>query len=318
MYRYFTIALLLFIQFTFGQTNLVPNPSFEDIDTCDRYQLMIPVQHWFDATGCSADYYNDCDRVFPFTAFGNQFANTGDAYVGFYTFVDTVAEGREYISVRLKDSLKQGRQYVVSFYCLAADFVTFAHGGVGVLFTDTAIVGTACSTYSDTPQVFRKTVLSDTTNWTLVQDTMTARGGELFITIGNFFVDSVLDTIRTYPPLPYNFNIGYYYVDDVSVIEIPEPVPDSVHLSLPNVFTPNDDDKNRLFLPTHSGIDQFNMKIYNRWGAVVFETDLLERGWDGRTFAGKECPDGTYFHVATFVDVSGNTGVIKGAVHVFR
>lgn len=63
---------------------------------------------------------------------------------------------------------------------------------------------------------------------------------------------------------------------------------------VPNVFTPNGDNNNDLFAWTIEGIEEFNIKIYNRWGTKVFETDDVTQFWDG----GKE-PDGTYYYVVT-------------------
>ncbi|MEQ9187858.1 MAG: gliding motility-associated C-terminal domain-containing protein, partial [Cryomorphaceae bacterium] len=58
--------------------------------------------------------------------------------------------------------------------------------------------------------------------------------------------------------------------------------------------TPNGDNNNDLFEWTIEGIEEFNIKIYNRWGTKVFETEDATEYWDG----GKE-PDGTYYYVMT-------------------
>jgi len=63
---------------------------------------------------------------------------------------------------------------------------------------------------------------------------------------------------------------------------------------VPNVFTPNGDNQNDLFEWTIEGIEEFNIKIFNRWGTKVFETEDLTQFWDG----GKE-PEGTYYYVVT-------------------
>src|SRR5690606_1006240 len=59
----------------------------------------------------------------------------------------------------------------------------------------------------------------------------------------------------------------------------------SCFLVLPNAFTPDGDGINDIFpgLPVTSGIRYFEMKIYNRWGVVLFETKgSTVRGWDGK------------------------------------
>lgn len=63
---------------------------------------------------------------------------------------------------------------------------------------------------------------------------------------------------------------------------------------IPNVFTPNGDNHNDFFVWDIEGISDFNLKIYNRWGTKVFQTEKIDDFWDG----GNE-PDGTYFYVVT-------------------
>jgi gliding motility-associated-like protein len=67
---------------------------------------------------------------------------------------------------------------------------------------------------------------------------------------------------------------------------------------IPNTFTPNGDEFNQTFKPIFSNsIDPYNYSfyIYNRWGHVIFETNDLERGWDGLFGEdGIPVPQGTY------------------------
>ncbi len=52
---------------------------------------------------------------------------------------------------------------------------------------------------------------------------------------------------------------------------------------VPNAFTPNNDGKNDIFRPLLLGVVlQFNFRIYNRWGQLVYETKELGKGWDGK------------------------------------
>lgn len=76
-------------------------------------------------------------------------------------------------------------------------------------------------------------------------------------------------------------------------------------LYIPTAFTPNADGINERFGVAGQGIANFNMKIYNAWGEVIFETDKAEDGWDG-TFKGKESPVGTYLYVVTAKSMKGD------------
>lgn len=56
-------------------------------------------------------------------------------------------------------------------------------------------------------------------------------------------------------------------------------------LYIPNAFTPNGDGINDRFGVEAQGIKTFNMKIFNRWGELVFESENIKDTWDG-TFRG--------------------------------
>ena len=81
---------------------------------------------------------------------------------------------------------------------------------------------------------------------------------------------------------------------------------------LPSVFTPNNDGQNDLFhpcdkttspelqsknCPAYQNVKSVNMKIYNRWGNIVYETTDKDINWDGKNKDSKQdCPDGVYFY----------------------
>lgn len=52
---------------------------------------------------------------------------------------------------------------------------------------------------------------------------------------------------------------------------------------VPNSFTPDADNLNDVFIPYISGDreDTYNLKIFNRWGSIVFESSNKNEGWDG-------------------------------------
>ncbi len=87
------------------------------------------------------------------------------------------------------------------------------------------------------------------------------------------------------------------------------------NLTPPSVLTPNRDGHNdefKLDLPEAISACT-NIEIFNRWGMKVFESKGQNIGWDGRTTAGEEVPDGTYFYI---VDVKGI--VKKGSITLMR
>jgi gliding motility-associated-like protein len=73
---------------------------------------------------------------------------------------------------------------------------------------------------------------------------------------------------------------------------------------IPDVFTPNGDALNDYFLPVTRGINKYSMKIFNRWGEILFETANVEQGWDG-SYRGEVCKQDVY---AYKIILSSNTG----------
>lgn len=95
---------------------------------------------------------------------------------------------------------------------------------------------------------------------------------------------------------------------------------------LPNVFTPNNDGANDLYTPNLPirFIDRVDMKIFNRWGALVFETNDPMLNWDGTSsVTGSELEEGVYYYVCFVYEVTV-TGVqkveepLKGYIHLIR
>lgn len=85
-------------------------------------------------------------------------------------------------------------------------------------------------------------------------------------------------------------------------------------LEMPNVFTPNSDGHNDTFLPIAIGEPTtFSMEIRNRWGQVVFRSQSVGTGWDGRA-QGSTVPDGTYFWVVQYGDRQENGRTVNREV----
>ncbi len=87
---------------------------------------------------------------------------------------------------------------------------------------------------------------------------------------------------------------------------------------LPNAFTPNGDTKNDVFRGIAVGIKQFNyLKVYNRWGQLVFYATDYNKGWDG-TWKGQQQPGGVYIVLANGIDFKGNIIDKKSTVMLIR
>lgn len=225
--------------------NLVPNPSFEDYIDCPASLSLIhfpswaatTVTEWSKPTNATSDYYNECVGDYgggwlvsiPQNFAGYQYARTGSAYAGFialqYPFVDP-ADYREYIQAQLLSPLIAGNEYYVSFYLSLAEGTLLinrplAVDQIGACFAidmEENFFSTDALT-DRVPQVFSPlgTALNDTLNWMQVSGTFIAEGGEEWIIIGSF---TPKDDINLYSVGEVASNTPYYFIDDVSVIDV--------------------------------------------------------------------------------------------------
>jgi len=68
---------------------------------------------------------------------------------------------------------------------------------------------------------------------------------------------------------------------------------DPVYLFIPNAFSPNNDGLNDEFKAMASENIDFEMFIFNKWGQLLFESNDIKTGWDGK-FKGKNCTNYNY------------------------
>ena len=87
---------------------------------------------------------------------------------------------------------------------------------------------------------------------------------------------------------------------------------------VPSSFTPNGDNYNEYFKPDGlSAIASYEMVIYNRWGAKIFETQDASQGWDGN-YMGDPAPQGGYAYYINLVFLTGKREVIHGEFTLLR
>jgi gliding motility-associated-like protein len=86
---------------------------------------------------------------------------------------------------------------------------------------------------------------------------------------------------------------------------------------VPNAFTPNGDGKNEVFYVRGYGISKMNLRVYNRWGQVVFETTTQDIGWDGKV-KGIPQPMDTYAYTLTVEFGDGTKFSKKGDLTLIR
>ena len=119
-------------------------------------------------------------------------------------------------------------------------------------------------------------------------------------------------------------DIGKYYlnvidsnrckgVDSISLIN-----KGCIPFQVPNAFTPNDDGKNETFKPLITQqLSNYLLRIYNRFGQIVFETTDNLKGWNGK-LQGRKQPVGAYVYQIKFIDFYNKPQLLEGTVLLIR
>lgn len=94
-----------------------------------------------------------------------------------------------------------------------------------------------------------------------------------------------------------------------------------VRLFFPNAFTPNNDAKNDVFsgIGILSGLRNYRLSVWNRWGERVFETEDPFDAWNGQiNNVGELAINGVYVYQAEYEGPRGEMETIKGHITLLR
>lgn len=247
---YLLIYLVIWLSSN-AQTNLVPNPSFEDTVGICWSQMGITnsgssVKYWYTCyNGSSPDYYNTCANsitypsvcTVPYSSRSYQNPMTGAAYIGLFEYgvlnaQDSSILDVEHLAVKLNQTLKANICYYGEMYVNLANISEVTINQISMLFSQNTFT-TSMGTFTNTiqPQIQWDTTqcFTDTLNWVKISGTFIAQGGEQYLTIGNFRDGTHLkkqsvasNFVPGFGGWPNRF-FAYYLIDDVTLYEIPTP-----------------------------------------------------------------------------------------------
>jgi hypothetical protein len=86
---------------------------------------------------------------------------------------------------------------------------------------------------------------------------------------------------------------------------------------VPNAFSPNGDGNNDILKVYGSGLANVDMKIFNRWGELIFDSQNQWAGWDG-TYKGVMQNPGVYTYHVVATYLNGKTKEKKGTITILR
>ncbi|TNE81885.1 MAG: gliding motility-associated C-terminal domain-containing protein [Bacteroidetes bacterium] len=88
-------------------------------------------------------------------------------------------------------------------------------------------------------------------------------------------------------------------------------------LIVPNAFTSNGDGLNDQYEIAFASIKTYHIKIYDRWGELIFESQDPANFWDGK-FKGSFCPEGVYVYTIRYTGSDDTIYNLKGNVTLLR
>jgi gliding motility-associated-like protein len=101
--------------------------------------------------------------------------------------------------------------------------------------------------------------------------------------------------------------------------EMPVTVEPEFTLYVPTAFTPNGDGKNDVFFAYGNEITSFTMRVYDRWGNLVFASEDIMSGWDGRAKDGSEiAQQDVYVYKIAVKDFEGKAHGLTGSFSLLK
>ncbi len=79
---------------------------------------------------------------------------------------------------------------------------------------------------------------------------------------------------------------------------------------IPNSFSPNNDNLNDVFEVSGTHFDNIEMRIFSRWGELLFEQEGKQVSWDGN-YLSKTCQEGVYIYIISVYGKNKTTPVRK-------
>jgi hypothetical protein len=197
---FYIFILISFSRQVLGQTNLVPNWSFETYTACPNSSGQLPYATFWNCAPSCGEYWNVCGtppyNVPSSLAFYYQLPKDGNAFITLQTWSGNY---REYAQIKLLDTLKNGFCYYGEFYVNVANGCAKA---INNLSANLSQIPYSSSTALNIPQHiirYGNPVIKDTMNWVKVSGLYQAIGGEIYLTIGNMLNDAGTTTVTIQP-----------------------------------------------------------------------------------------------------------------------
>jgi len=143
-------------------------------------------------------------------------------------------------------------------------------------------------------------------NATVTFDNQSINGTSYIWTFGDGTGSTDMHPTHTYQA-PGEYTVELTVVDSAGCTSVYTQgvyVVSSPSLFIPNVFSPNGDGLYDTFEVLYSGVETYQMQVFNRWGVLQFEGTTPTLHWDGFAPGGTASPEGVYYYVLKIGDKS--------------
>jgi OmpA-OmpF porin, OOP family len=227
--------------------NLIPDSSFEMNKFVPmEFSMINASNYWSMPTRGTSDLFCKCDRKtkmladkaysqvdVPQNPMGYQFPNSGKCYAGI--FAHAHGEYREYLQTALTRPLEKDKTYLFSMHVSLSDYSSAYIDQLGVCFVN----GKSAYLNTDILSVLEPLYIkigdevgNEVRYWHYISTEYKAHGGESYVLFGSFEITK-LEKTGFKPPEEIRSRINqsterdaYYYIDDVSLVEIYPDAPD--------------------------------------------------------------------------------------------
>lgn len=213
--------------------NLVPNSSFEEYDACpgdfSQASHEFRVRHWRSANLGTPDNFNACsigEADVPHNWAGVSEAYEGKGYVGIYLWMNKGKNYREYLQCQLIQPLLKDSLYEIEFHYKLSSYSKYSIDRIGLMLTDSVVNvkhDRVIETQPTISIVQDSALTKETGYWETARKEYRAKGGEQFVTIGNFFDNQTTHHyfIR-FSPVQQSMleKSAYYYIDEVKIVPL--------------------------------------------------------------------------------------------------
>jgi len=285
-------GIFVFCEKLSGQ-NLIYNPGFEILLKPVKSKFPGNIEQalpWFPAGIGSPDLIRRGEDFH-----GKATAASGENYAGIILYDGDNKDFREYLEIKLTQTLVKNTEYCLRFSVSAAAKSFAFTDELGILLTADSVLSSDWNTIQHEPTFTTQkyAAISDTGSWKKLEFKFKANGTEQFLTIGNFRTDNAT-SIQINDKYAF-LKLAYLYIDDIYLgpcnpvadpvigqqpIFAPAPVIESGKLRVPNVVTPNGDGFNDSF--TIPGLPKYaELTITHKDGSVILRSTNYTNDWDG-------------------------------------